>query len=121
MWHLGLRYRKHPQGVIGKPDYAFLRPKVAIFCDGDFWHGEGWRKRGFQSWGEQFEGLRNSEFWRTKVARNMKRDEQVNRELNEAGWVVLRFLESEILGNPEACAASVRLAVCKRKQAVSCR
>lgn len=101
MWENGLRYRKNPKAIIGKPDYAFISPKIAVFCDGDFWHGIGWEKRGFRSWEEQFEGLNNSAFWREKIARNMERDRKVTERLQNEGWIVLRFLESEILDNAD--------------------
>jgi len=101
MWRIGLKYRKHPKGIIGKPDYVFLGPRVIVFCDGDFWHGRGWEKRGFSSWEEQFEGLHNSDFWRKKIARNMQRDKQVTEKLQSEGWTVFRFLESEILEDPD--------------------
>ena len=97
MWRIGLRYRKHPKGIIGRPDYIFLSPKIAIFCDGDFWHGKGWEKRRFGSWEEQFDGLHNSAFWREKISRNMERDRKVTEQLQSEGWIVLRFLESEVL------------------------
>ena len=108
MWGIGLRYRKHPKGIIGKPDYAFIGPKVAVFCDGDFWHGIGWGKRGFGSWEAQFEGLNNSAFWRDKISRNMERDRKVTEQLKNEGWIVLRFLESEILEDPDEQAQIIR-------------
>ena len=101
MWKAGLRYRKHLKSMVGKPDFVFLGPKVVVFCDGDFWHGKGWEKRGFNSWDEQFEELNNSDFWRKKIARNMRRDEQVTEKLQSEGWTVFRFLESEILQDPD--------------------
>lgn len=116
MWGLGLRYRKHPKGILGKPDLVFIKAKVVVFCDGDFWHGKGWEDRGFNSWEEQFDGLRNAEFWRNKIARNMERDEQVNHALRDAGWLVMRFLESQIFRDPEQCAQSVLEAVHARKE-----
>lgn len=115
MWESGLRYRKHPRGLIGRPDYAFIGPKVAVFCDGDFWHGKGWKGRGFQSWDEQFVGLRNPDFWKEKIARNMARDERVNIELRETGWIVLRFLESEILRDPGTCVESISAVIAERR------
>jgi DNA mismatch endonuclease (patch repair protein) len=117
MWNLGLRYRKHPKHVMGKPDFIFAKLKIAVFCDGDFWHGKGWGKRGFKSWEEQFEGLHNRDFWRDKIARNMARDEYVSKELQRAGWIVLRFLESEILREPNSYAEIIKDIV-KQKRAL---
>lgn len=114
MWRLGLRYRKHPKYILGRPDYAFLRPKVVVFCDGDFWHGQGWRERGFHSWDDQFEGLNNSEFWKDKIRRNIVRDKQVNKELRYAGWVVIRYLESVIFRDATKCAVAIHEVVHER-------
>ena len=61
----------------------------------------GWEKRGFKSWEKQFEGLNNSDFWRQKIARNMERDKKVTEQLQNEGWTVLRFLESEILDDAD--------------------
>ena len=44
MWRLGLRYRKQYK-MIGRPDFVFLKTRIAVFCDGDFWHGRDWEHR----------------------------------------------------------------------------
>ena len=107
MWDRGLRYRKHVKGIAGTPDFAFIGRKIAVFCDGDFWHGRGWEKRGFNSWEEQFSKLKSPEFWRQKISANMERDKRVNSNLRKEGWKVFRFLESEILMDADACAELV--------------
>ena len=48
LWSLGLRYRKH-YDIEGKPDFVLVKSKIAIFCDGDFWHGNNWRLRKLKS------------------------------------------------------------------------
>ena len=107
MWARGIRYRKHVRKVFGTPDFALIGLKVAIFCDGDFWHGRGWEKRGFTSWAHQFERLQNPDLWRAKIASNMDRDNRVNLQLRQEGWSVLRFLESEIKEDAGRCADRV--------------
>ena len=107
MWDRGLRYRKHVKGIAGTPDFAFIGPKIAVFCDGDFWHGRGWEKRGFNNLEEQFSRLKSPEFWRRKIAANMERDKRVNAHLREQGWKVFRFLESDIQEGADACAELV--------------
>ena len=107
MWDRGLRYRKHVKGVAGTPDFAFVGPKIAVFCDGGFWHAQGWEKRGFNSWEEQFSRLKSPELWRRKIAANMERDRRVNDLLREQGWKVFRFLESDIQEDADACAELV--------------
>ena len=105
LWHTGLRYRKNYKQLPGKPDVVFLRKKVAIFCDGDFWHGHNWAIRGLKSLDEELNGY--SDFWRTKILKNIERDEKNNRLLMEMGWTVVRFWESEIRSNLNECVQRV--------------
>lgn len=93
--HRGLRYRLRSK-LPGKPDLVFSRARVAVFVDGDMWHGRGWRERGFSSMEEQFANHRNPDFWIAKIRRNVARDEEVNQQLRALGWTVVRVLESEI-------------------------
>tara|TARA_Y100001960_G_scaffold81223_1_gene86609 strand:- start:4653 stop:5072 length:420 start_codon:yes stop_codon:yes gene_type:complete len=104
MWKLGLRYRKHYK-IAGKPDFVFIRNKIAVFCDGDFWHGNNWKLRGIKSFQEELSGY--SSFWREKISRNVDRDKKVNKKLRKEGWTVLRFWESEIRKSPERCAKRI--------------
>ena len=96
LWARGYRYRKNHTAVYGKPDIVFLKQKVAIFCDGDFWHGYNWeeRKHAIKS---------NLKYWHKKIERNMQRDEEVNQELSLQGWTVIRLWEREIKKNLEGC------------------
>lgn len=89
LWHKGVRYRKHLKSLPGKPDIAITRYKVAIFVDGGFWHGHNWeaKRRKIKS---------NRAFWIPKIERNMQRDREVNAQLLEMGWAVLRFWEHEL-------------------------
>ncbi|HET9110559.1 MAG TPA: DUF559 domain-containing protein, partial [Ktedonobacterales bacterium] len=80
---------------------------VAVFVDGDFWHGNAWRLRGMVSFDEQFRFRSNPEFWRAKITRNMERDREVNARLEAEGWRVVRLWESDVLKNIEVCAEMV--------------
>jgi DNA mismatch endonuclease (patch repair protein) len=82
--------------MIGKPDIVFPGPRVAVFVDGDLWHGYGWRERGFESMEDQFRKHRDPDFWISKIRRNVQRDQRVTRALTDEGWTVLRILESDI-------------------------
>jgi len=93
MWKIGLRYRKHYK-ITGTPDFVFVSAKIAVFCDGDFWHGNGWRIRGFKN--RKVEQATYSHFWAEKVRQNIERDKRINRKLRKEGWLVLRFWESKI-------------------------
>src|SRR5690348_7047982 len=92
----GLRYRLHNRKLIGTPDIVFPRQRVAVFVDGDFWHGNAWRLRGMASFDEQFRFRSNPDFWRKKITRNMERDREVNECLENVGWRVIRLWESEV-------------------------
>lgn len=95
LWTEGLRYRKNVKWLPGKPDIVFARQRVAIFCDGDFWHGRNW-----DILSKKLLGGHNSAYWVTKVLSNVQRDLRVNRTLHEMGWRVLRFWETDIKRSP---------------------
>lgn len=97
LWSRGLRYRKNDKSVTGKPDIAFIGPKIAVFCDSEFWHGYDWEHK-------KDEIKTNRDFWIRKIERNMERDIEVNTILKEQGWRVLRFWGKEIQKNLEECA-----------------
>ncbi|MBL3548826.1 very short patch repair endonuclease [Chryseobacterium sp. KMC2] len=90
----GYRYRKNNKSVFGKPDLTFKKIKLAIFVDGEFWHGKDWetRKENIKS---------NREYWIPKIEKNISRDQIVNAELKKEGWTVLRFWAKDIEKNTE--------------------
>ncbi len=89
LWHFGYRYRCHVKGIAGKPDLVFAHWKVAIFVDGDFWHGHNWHER-------KYKIKTNAGFWIPKIERNMQRDREVTAALEAKGWQVVRVWEHEI-------------------------
>lgn len=99
----GLRFRVSPREVLGRPDIVNRSRRLAIFVDGDFWHGnpDDWARRGFDSLEAQFRSA-NRERWVAKLRRNMERDRQVTSQLQSEGWIVLRFWESEVRNDPDA-------------------
>lgn len=96
LWNAGIRYRKNDKSVYGKPDFVIKGSKIAIFCDGEFWHGRNWESR-------KWEHKSNCDFWHLKIERNIERDKEVNIELQRQGWKVFRFWETEIIKNPDVC------------------
>jgi DNA mismatch endonuclease (patch repair protein) len=104
MWRMGLRYRKHYR-IRGKPDFVLVKAKIAVFCDGDFWHGNNWRVRGLRSLEEELAG--HSDFWVRKITRNIERDAEVNKVLRKEGWLVMRFWERQIRRSADRCAMRV--------------
>lgn len=90
----GYRYRKNNKSVFGKPDLTFKKIKLAIFVDGEFWHGKDWeiRKENIKS---------NRGYWIPKIEKNIIRDEAVNTELVKSGWTVMRFWAKGVEKNTE--------------------
>ena len=79
--------------VYGRPDFVFLKLRIAVFLDGCFWHG--CPKCLFKK------PKSNSDFWINKIERNKKRDKKVNRKLRSEGWKVLRIWEHSLKNNTE--------------------
>jgi len=107
LWARGKRYRLHVKNLPGRPDLAFASRRLVVFVDGDFWHGNQWRKRGFCSLEAQFEGVTNAQYWVPKISRNVQRDEVNTRSLERSGWRVLRIWESEIKTDLSSCVERV--------------
>lgn len=97
LWSRGIRYRKNVSSVFGKPDIAFIGKKVAVFCDSEFWHGFDWDVK-------KHEIKSRQDFWIPKIERTIQRDKEVNQNLQEQGWTVLRFWGKDIKRDPAACA-----------------
>jgi DNA mismatch endonuclease Vsr len=101
LWSSGLRYRKNDKTVVGKPDFCFKGKKVAVFCDSEFWHGKDWEIH-------KHDHKSNQDFWLPKIERNIQRDIEVNTELQNQGWTVIRFWGEEIQQNTEKCVLTVQ-------------
>lgn len=108
LFALGFRYRRNDKTVVGKPDIAFKRLKIAIFCDSEYFHGKDWEK-------EKHRIKTNTEFWHKKIEQNMLRDQQVNAELLKNNWKVLRFWGKEIEKNIDFCIGEIIKAIEERK------
>lgn len=96
----GHRYRKNNKTVYGKPDLTFKNIKLAIFIDGEFWHGKDWHKR-------KNDHKTNQDFWNKKIEGNIQRDKDVNNELTKQGWTILRFWAKEIEKNLLTCVLQI--------------
>lgn len=96
LWNRGHRYRKNNKKVFGTPDLTFKKYKIAIFVDGEFFHGYNWEER-------QHDIKSNRDFWISKIERNIQRDKQVNQFLLSHGWNVIRFWSSFVKKNLEDC------------------
>ena len=85
----GVKFRRHFQNAPGHPDIARPRRKLAVFIDGDFWHGRELRR--------MLEKHGADSPWVKKLERNMTRDVQQEQQLRDNGWDVLRVWASDIL------------------------
>lgn len=93
----GLMWEEHARDLPGRPDFVFREAKVAVFVDGDFWHG--WR---FSQWRDKL-----SEKWEAKIDANRRRDTRNRRCLRKQGWRVVRLWEHQVERSPSACLARV--------------
>jgi DNA mismatch endonuclease (patch repair protein) len=104
---MGYRFRKHVKALPGSPDAVFPKEKVAVFIDGDFWHGYR-----FPAWEHKLK-----DFWKQKISENRRRDQKNFRKLRRMGWRVVRVWQHEIKRNPESCIIKIIEAV---EQARNC-
>jgi len=116
LWARGVRYKLHESGLPGRPDIVIPKARLVVFIDGDFWHGNQWRKRGHESLEAQFVASSNAEYWVGKIEGNMQRDRRNTAELLAQGWRTLRFWESEVATNPDRCVRVTLRAMAARGQ-----
>ncbi len=93
----GYRFRKHVKTLPGSPDVVFPKQKVAVFIDGDFWHGYK-----FYTWEDKV-----GEFWKNKIRKNRERDRKNFRALRHRGWNVIRLWQHDIERDNEKCVVKI--------------
>lgn len=103
-----VRYRSNVKTLPGCPDLVLAQHRIALFCDGDFWHGRNWPMRKSKlgaGW--------NAAYWIAKIERNRQRDREVTRALTQMGWRVIRVWESDVRANPERVTRRILTAISK--------
>lgn len=100
LWHKGYRYRKNDKRLPGSPDIAILKHRIAIFVDGEFWHGKDWTIRK-----ERLN--RNREYWIEKIEENIARDKRNDYLLVQLGWTPIHFWEKDILKHLDLCVKEI--------------
>lgn len=98
LWDKGYRYRKNYKNLPGTPDICLTKHKIAIFCDGEFFHGKDWEVLKIKV----LKG-NNGKYWADKIQKNMVRDDEKDKALNALGWTVIHFWGNDILKNTEEC------------------
>lgn len=106
LWKKGYRYRKNYNMLPGNPDIVLTKYKIAIFCDGEFFHGKDW-----EVLKPRLEKSNNSEFWISKISRNRERDDEINKRLLFEGWTVIRFWGEDIKKKTDECVKVIEEAI----------
>ncbi|MDO5972208.1 very short patch repair endonuclease [Flavivirga aquimarina] len=102
LWKKGVRYRVDSKQLPGRPDVSIKKYRLAIFIDGEYWHG--------YNWDERKEKLKtNRDFWIPKIERNIQRDREVNQHLRDMGYTIFRFWAYEIKNNLKTCINDVMM------------
>lgn len=109
LWKLGFRYRKNYKKLPGSPDIAILKYHIAVFVDGEFWHGEDWEHRK-----EQLKS--NRSYWIEKIEENISRDKRNDMLLAEMGWTPIHFWEKEVNKELDVCVDKITTVIETRKR-----
>lgn len=104
LWHRGCRYRKNDKKLPGSPDIVIFKHHIAVFVDGEFWHGKDWETRKTRL-------KRNREYWIEKIEENMARDIRNDQLLTQLGWTPIHFWEKEVMKNLPACVTEIEEAI----------
>jgi DNA mismatch endonuclease (patch repair protein) len=104
---LGLRYRLHIRELAGSPDIVFIKPRLAVFVHGCYWH--------------RHVGCRlattpksNAGFWMSKFIANVARDHRASASLKADGWEVVTVWQCEVDGSAELIAERIATTVSNR-------
>jgi DNA mismatch endonuclease (patch repair protein) len=100
LWKAGFRYRKNYKKLPGSPDIAILKYRIAVFVDGEFWHGKDWENKK--------ERLKtNRAYWIEKIEENMQRDKRNDERLFALGWLPIHFWEKDVKHDLGKCVEEV--------------
>lgn len=101
LWHNGFRYRLNYKKLPGSPDIAILKYHLAVFVDGEFWHGYDWDTK-------KTKLKRNREYWLQKIEENMNRDVCADKSLIYLGWTPVHFWTKEVLKETNECIETIK-------------
>jgi len=104
-----IRFREQATELPGRPDFVNDRLRIALFIDGDFWHGRWWRRGGRLP-------VANREYWVQKLRRNRQRDRTTDRLLRRHRWIVVRIWESDLTKKPELVAERIQAVLRRRRR-----
>lgn len=101
LYNKGIKFKRNYSKLPGNPDIALIAKKIAIFIDGEFWHGYQWRKK-------KRKLKANRAYWIPKIERNIARDKQNNKKLKKAGWQVIRLWQHQIIKDLPKCIEKIK-------------
>ncbi len=85
----GIRFRKNVEKLPGAPDIVLPKYKTVIFVNGCFWHQHKGCPRNVMP-------KSNRQYWKSKLKKNVLKDEEQIEELVSLGWRVLTVWECEM-------------------------
>lgn len=96
LWHKGFRYRLNYKKLPGTPDIVITKYKIAIFVDGEFWHGKNFEKN-------KTKLKNNRDYWIEKIEENIKRDIKNDTLLQQKGWIPVHFWSKDVIKDVNSC------------------
>lgn len=100
LWHKGYRYRLNYKKLPGSPDIVITKYYIAIFVDGEFWHGKNFEEM-------QSKLKNNREYWIEKIKENINRDKTNDELLRKEGWIAVHFWSKDVEKNIDDCVREI--------------
>ena len=100
LWHRGYRYRLNYKALPGSPDIALAKYRIAIFIDGEFWHGKDFEQR-------KTKLKNNKDYWIEKIQENIDRDLKNDKLLRQMEWYPIHFWSNDVIKYCNQCVEEV--------------
>lgn len=100
LWHRGYRYRLNYRALPGSPDIALAKYRIAIFIDGEFWHGKDFEQR-------KTKLKNNKDYWIEKIQENIDRDLRNDKLLRQMDWYPIHFWSNDVIKYCNQCVEEV--------------
>lgn len=100
LWHKGYHYRLNYKKLPGTPDIALTKYKIAIFVDGEFWHGKDFEKT-------KDKLKNNKDYWIEKIEENIQRDIKIDGLLRNMDWTPLHFWSNDVKKYLDFCISEI--------------
>ena len=96
LWHRGYWYRLNYKALPGSPDIALTKYRIAIFIDGEFWHGKDFEQR-------KNKLKNNKDYWIEKIQENIDRDLRNDKLLRQMDWYPIHFWSNDVIKYCNQC------------------